>query len=72
MQIKKLVIRKRVEGLNKLFNLHRMRRYKMTKAWHKAIASAPCSLVTVDDGWTETISTAVARLSQTLSVLADT
>lgn len=69
--IRKLVIRRRVEGLNVLLNMHRMRRSRYNKEWHALVEEAArSSSVTENASLIETTSQAVARLSATLSDIA--
>lgn len=69
--IQKLVVHKRVEGLNVLLNMHRMRRAKYNKEWYALVADAARSSSPIEAGsLIETTSTAVASLSATLSDIA--
>lgn len=69
--IAKLTIPKRLESLNKLFNMHRMSRHSYNKKWQAAIRSASCLCLTDHDDLIETILLALEKERSTLSAIAD-
>lgn len=69
--IAKLVIPKRLESLNILFNMHRMSRHTYNKRWQAAIRSASCSVLTGHDDLIKTILSALEKERLTLSAIAD-
>lgn len=72
MQVRKLVIPRKIESLNVLLGMHRFRRAKYVKGWHQAVASAPLSYPTVPPSLIGTISAAVQSQYVMLSDIAAT